>query len=156
MQKIKDDLNSSWINLQPIWKQIQEVYDAVYRKAYSLAPGQDLATKFPGVNLYSMNQPQRNVVAERLGEQAGMEAVTMWKWDAEERLFKFQGPLWAFGEDWIKWSINNPLEREHLYVREPMRLYNESDVVRTAAMYLVQKGEASKSRISPSTSDPPC
>lgn len=81
------------------------------------------------------------MVAERLGEEAGKTAVQAWKM-REEAIFIGRLPgtsaLAPFAQSWAQWTSSYSVDRENVYMKEQAMLHcNESDVVRTAAMYLV-------------------
>ncbi|KAL1851002.1 hypothetical protein Daus18300_012736 [Diaporthe australafricana] len=141
LQRIKDNLSLILIELQPIWQQIQQTYDGTYDLAFRNASGNQAPGNFPQAHWNQMNQAQRNIVAERVGEQAGKAAVADWKRREEAILFRRVGGTTAlapYAQSWITWNFNYMMEQEHIYHRErASQHFNESDVVRTAAMYLV-------------------
>lgn len=152
LTQVKINLDANWITLQPIWKRIQEVYDNEYANAYVTAasgsqPPADFQLSFANPNMPiscqwgSFHPLQKNLVAERMGEKAGKAAVQNWV-EQNQRLFlgptPTQSALWNYGQFWINWATSYAAEQEHLYMKEKaMRHHNESDVVRTAAMYLL-------------------
>lgn len=141
LQRVKDVLRHNWIQLQPIWQQIQQEYNNHYVNAYNAASGRQPPANFTSATWTSMTQSQRNMVAERVGEQAGRTAVQAWV-TREEAILKGAVPgasaLAPFAQCWTQWSLSYSVVQENVYMKkQAMVHYNESDVVRAAAMYLV-------------------
>lgn len=151
LKQMKNNIDVNWVKLQPIWQQIQQMYNHNYGNAYTGAASgiqppasfqQPFADPQRPIQVWnSMNQTQRNLVAEREGEKAGRDAVQAWIRQEEGKLVgKIQGTsaLGQYAQEWIDWATSYWAEREHLYMKEQaMQHHNESDVVRSAAMYLV-------------------
>lgn len=149
VQQMKNNIDTNWIHLQPVWQQTQQVYDQNYGNVYAAAasssqPPASFRQSFSDPRLAihgwnSMNQAQRNMVAEREGEKAGRDAVSAWIRQEEGKMSSnLQSVLTSHARPWLEWMGSYPAEREHLYMQERATQHrNEADVVRSAAMYLV-------------------
>lgn len=131
----------NWIELQSVWALIKQAYDNAYIPAYTSVLSGQVGTGISQTSWNAMTPQKRAMIAERAGEKEGKRAVNTWISQAESQLNSLQGPLamsQSIARAWVEWKINYQLDREHVYLKEhATQHFNESDVVRTAAMYLV-------------------
>lgn len=143
-------MRRNWIVLQPIWAAIKQAYDNAYTPAYNntMQVGSQAPGTISQADWNAMSPQQRALVAEKRAEEAGKRQVQMWVVQAENQLMQQgpqgpvpQGPLAAsqwIMQAWPGWKVNYLMEQQHVYRREyAAKHINESDVVRTAGIYLV-------------------